>query len=376
MVQKGNTMKRSFIREILEHTDSDTISFAGGLPDPALFPLEALRDASDKVLRRGDALQYAISAGDLPLRKTIAEQYTREGFATHPEEILITSGSQQGLDIISRHHAQNTITIERPSYLGALNLFALNRLSPLGTPLTNDGLDLGIFEKHLRRSSLAYLISDFQNPTGHRIDAPQRKEIARLLQKHNTLLVEDAPYAHLYFDHFTPSISSMMPHQSYHLGSFSKVLAPGLRIGWIRADATLIKPLIAIKEATDLHTASLTQQIVHAYLNHTDMHQVHLESLRKTYKEKMEYLADTLETYLPALRFIRPNGGMFLYGSLPNVNAHSLLESSLIHGVIFVPGVEFGGRADELRLNFTHSDFGEIEEGIKRIQEAYLSVCP
>jgi 2-aminoadipate transaminase len=360
-------MKRSFIREILEHAHGDTISFAGGLPDPALFPLEALRQASDQVLRQSDALQYATSSGYLPLRQAIAEQYTREGFATHPDEILITSGSQQGLDIIARHHAQATITIEHPSYLGARNLFDLNRLTLLETPFKGSEVDLSMFENNIAKSKLAYLIPDFHNPTGHRMSITKRHQISQLLEASDTLLIEDAPYVHLYFDHFSPSISSQIPNRSYHLGSFSKILAPGLRLGWVRAHRSLIRPLVTIKEATDLHTASLTQQIVHAYLQQNQTHQAHLDRLRKVYQAKMEHLGNTLTAYLPKMNFEHPQGGMFLYGQLPGVDTDAFLKRCMDNGVIFVPGIHFGDTADTLRLNFTNSTMDEITEGVRRM---------
>ena len=361
-------MKRSFIREILEHTSSDTISFAGGLPDASLFPTTELQRSTQTALADNTIWQYSTSTGYAPLKALIAKRYSDKGFPTTAEEILITSGSQQGLDIICRYHSGASITIESPSYLGALNIFKLNNMNEYSVPLSSKGIEIEAFKTSIKESKLAYLIPDFQNPSSTCYSTEHREEIAKLLEASSTLLIEDAPYSELYFDKPYKSISQALPKQSYHLGSFSKVLAPALRIGWIRADKKLLTPLIAYKEAMDLHTSSITQAIAYEYIKDTEQFHEHLETLRSAYKEKMLYFANTLDEILPSFEYKRPKGGMFIYGRFEGVDTTDLVQKCLEKGVVFVPGAEFGGKADEIRFNFTHSSLAQICEGLERIR--------
>ena len=369
-------LKRSFIREILENTTHDTISFAGGLPDVSLFPNKALQESANRVLEKPDSLQYSTSTGYEPLKEQIAKRYCRQGFSTQSENILITSGSQQGLDIICRYHQGASVCIEEPSYLGALNIFALNSMPTCSVALDDDGIDLKAFAQKVEKSKLAYIIPDFQNPSGRCYSNAHRKEVANILKQNDTLLIEDAPYSELYFEKANKSISQQLPLQSYHLGSFSKVLAPALRIGWIRADVKLLEPLIAYKEAMELHTSSITQRMVSNYLEEDKQFEAHLANLRDSYKNKMLYFAKCLDRYLPSFIYTPPKGGMFIYGKLKGVDTLALVKSCLEHGVVFVPGAEFGGASDEIRFNFTHSSFEEIEEGLKRIKSVLTCFNP
>jgi len=296
-------MKRSFIREILEHTNSQTISFAGGLPTASLFPNEALRTSANRVLKDANILQYGRSTGYEPLKEKISDLYNQEGFNTSAENILITSGSQQALDIICRYHANQKITIESPSYLGAMNIFRLNNLEQKAIDLNSSGIDIEAFEESFIHSKLAYLIPDFQNPTGISYGQDKREDIANIIEKNGGVLIEDAPYTKLYFEKESQSISSLVPNQSYHLGTFSKTLAPALRIGWIRADKKLLEPLIAYKEAMDLHTNGLSQAILNDYLCDNEAYKKHLILLRKNYKQKMEFFAQSLDKIVPTFCF-------------------------------------------------------------------------
>jgi len=361
-------LKRSFIREILEHTSYDTISFAGGLPDVSLFPHKALQAAAAQALEKPESLQYSTSTGYAPLKAQIAKRYSERGFPTQCENILITSGSQQGLDIICRYHRGSSVCIEAPGYLGALNIFTLNQMNTYSIALGENGIDLKAFAQYIRKNKLAYLIPDFQNPSGICYDDASRKEIAKILEENKALLIEDAPYSELYFDQVNESISQRLPSRSYHLGSFSKVLAPALRIGWIRADTRLLEPLIAYKETMDLHTSTITQQMVFAYLEETKYFEAHLVSLRDTYQRKMRYFTKQLEIHLPSFTYSPPKGGMFIYGKLCGVDTMELVRLCLKQGVVFVPGSEFGGADDEIRFNFTHSSVEEIKEGLRRIK--------
>jgi len=365
-----STMKRSFIREILEHTNSQTISFAGGLPMASLFPNEALRASANQVLQDANILQYGRSTGYEPLKEKIAYFYNQDGFRTSAENIMITSGSQQALDIICRYNAKQKITIESPSYLGAMNIFMLNGLQQDAIELQSSGIELEAFSKSFKKSRLAYLIPDFQNPTGISYRQNRREEIAKIIEKEGGLLIEDAPYAKLYFENESQSISSLLPNQSYHLGTFSKTLAPALRIGWIRADKKLLEPLIAYKEAMDLHTNGLSQAILDDYLSDIEQYKKHLTLLRENYKQKMEFFAQSLDTILPSFRYERPKGGMFIYGSLPNIDSSKLIDKALKEGVVFVPAVEFyisDEPTNEIRFNFSLASEDEVVLGLERI---------
>lgn len=363
-------MKRSFIREILEHTNSNTISFAGGLPDISLFPIEDLKICAKKVFEDATSLQYGNSLGYLPLREKIANIYTNQGFQTTADNILITTGSQQALDIICRYHRNSTITIEKPSYLGALNIFNLNQIETNSVDLDKDGIDIKLFEKSIQDSKLAYLIPDFQNPSSICYSQNTRTEIANILKSSNTILIEDSPYSQLYFSNCQTPISQMLPNRSYHLGSFSKILSPSLRVGWIRASKDLISPLIAYKESMDLHTSVITQKIIYEYLKDMQKFEQHLNMLRENYKDKMLFFSKELDNFLPNFYYKKPQGGMFIYGKLKGVDTTDLLQICLKNGVVFVPGIEFKGDYDEIRFNFTNSSFTQITEGLKRIRKS------
>ncbi len=365
-------MKRSFIREILEHTTTASISFAGGLPDSKLFPHLALKEAANKVLENQSSLQYSTSTGLTSLKEKIATQYSKDGFATTSDEILITSGSQQALDIITRCYHDRKITIEAPSYLGAMNLFSLNHLEIDSVSLAHDGIEIESFKKSLCKTRFTYLIPDFQNPSGCTYSQEKREVIADIIHQKDALLIEDSPYNKLYFHAPLPSISLLIPKNSFHLGSFSKSLAPALRIGWIRADKKLLEPLIAYKEAMDLHTNGLVQHILDAYLEKETNYEAHLEMLRDSYHDKMLYFTSILNELLPSFIYNKPKGGMFIYGKFKGIDTTILLQKCLEKEVLFVPGAEFythNNITNEIRFNFTHSTKEQIKKGLTIIKE-------
>jgi len=363
-------LKRSFIREILEHTNSNTISFAGGLPDPSLFPTKELKECTKKVFEDTSSLQYGNSMGYLPLRNHIAQFYTKKGFPTSKDNILITTGSQQALDIICRYYSGSTITIERPSYLGALNIFKLNNMLIQTVKLTKNGIDINLLKKSIKNSKLTYLIPDFQNPSSICYTKFNRLEVAKLLDSSNTILIEDSPYSQLYFETQQKPISWLLEDKSYHIGSFSKILSPSLRVGWIRANKKLLEPLVAYKEAMDLHTSVITQKIIYEYLKDAQTLELHLNKLRVKYKEKMLYFSKELDCYLPSFSYEKPKGGMFIYGALENIDTSKFLQKCLQNGVVYVPGIEFGGEYNEIRFNFTNNSLQDITKGLKRIKKS------
>ncbi len=302
-------MKRSFIREILEHTNNNTISFAGGLPNAKLFPIEQLKRSAQVVLDDTSSLQYGNSTGYEKLKEKIAKIYCDDGFLTSSSNILITSGSQQALDIIARYNSNKNITIEAPCYLGAMNIFNLNNMIIDTVELQNDGCDIKQLEQSISKSKLAYLIPDFQNPTGITYSNEKREQIASIIKEQNAILIEDSPYSDIYFKTKFDCISKNIPQNSYHLGSFSKVLAPSLRIGWIRADEKLLEPLIVYKEAMDLHTNGLSQFILNNYLENINEFENHKNKIRKIYSKKMQIFCNFLDDVLPQFEYIKPKGG-------------------------------------------------------------------
>lgn len=366
-------MKRSFIREMLESIDDETISFAGGLPNEKLFPSKNLKKAANKVLKNKNTYQYSLSNGILELREKIAKRYTKKGFKTNPENIMITTGSQQAMYILAKYFENKTITLEEPSYLGAINIFKLNSVAMENIKLEKNGINIKSFESSFQKTKLTYLIPDFQNPTATTYNEIRRKEVASLIKKYNGILIEDCPYSELFFKKEFKSISSYIPNNSFHLGSFSKTLSPSLRIGWIRANEELIKSLMIIKESIDLHSCGISQYILNDYLKDEEKYEKHLQDIRDDYKKKMEYFCKQLDKNLPNFKYIKPKGGMFIYGKFENINSFELVKKAIEKKVLFVPGNQFYENKEkitgEIRFNFTHSTKKEIKEGIKKIKD-------
>lgn len=369
-------MKRSFIREILESIDEETISFAGGLPNSLLFPVEDLKLSANNIIKKRDVWQYSLSNGIKSLRKKIAMQYCIDGFETTEENILITTGSQQALYILSRYFQKKSIVIEEPSYLGAINTFLLNDLDIKTAPLEDDGVEIRAFEKVFEKAKLSYLIPDFQNPSTTTYSKNKREKVAKIIKKYDGILIEDSPYTELFFDKKNKSISSLIPNNSFHLGSFSKTLCPSLRIGWIRATKELINKLLVIKESIDLHSCGLSQHLLNEYLKDDKKYQTHLTILRKFYKEKAKHFCKELDTHLPEFIYQKPKGGMFVYGEFKDINSFQLLNKCMKEKVVFVPGCEFyvkNKNKHEIRFNFTNSSLEDITKGLKIIASVIKS---
>ena len=365
-------MKRSFIREILEAIDEETISFAGGLPSENLFPCEDIKTATLKAMENPKIYQYGISNGINELRAQIAQRYTNEGFPTTKDNILITTGSQQAMYILAKYFEGKNITIEEPSYLGAMNIFRLNHLNMQGVKLENDGVNIEAFEKSFKDTKLTYIIPDFQNPSATTYSDEKREEIAKIIKKYDGILIEDSPYGELFFDKKNVSISSKLPKNSFHLGSFSKTLVPSLRIGWIRADEELLKSLMIIKESIDLHSCGISQYILTEYLKDEQKYEKHLQEIRDDYSKKANFFSEQLNLIMPEFKHEKPKGGMFLYGTFENeIDTFALVQECLKKKVVYVPGNQFyidKVPNAEIRFNYTHSTFEQIEKGIKLIK--------
>lgn len=377
--KRMETAQRSFIREILKVTaDPKIISFAGGLPNPKTFPVAEVAEAARKVFAANgpDTLQYSTTEGYLPLQEWIAARYwKRFGLKVDPGEILITNGSQQGLDLLGKVFINqgDRVLLERPGYLGAIQAFSIFQPEFLTVSLDEDGANLDQFAKQLAKEpKLFYTVATFQNPSGVTYSPQKRQAVAELLQKHDTIMIEDDPYGELRFmGEETRPIRYYCRNQAVLLGTFSKIVAPGMRLGWIYAPAEIMEQLITVKQGADLHSNIMAQRIVYQYLQDNDL-DAHLQMVRSVYKRQRDLMVEMLERYFPPeVSFTRPEGGMFLWVTLPEgVAALELLKEAIKENVAFVPGNAFyvdGSGANTLRLNFSNADEVMIEEGIKRL---------
>lgn len=370
----------SFIREILKlSSQPEIISFAGGLPDPDMFPHKQLAEASAKIFQHQHAsiLQYSHTEGDIKLREWIANRYhDKHGLNISAEDILITTGSQQALDLLGKCliDAGDDILIEQPSYLGAIQAFSIYQPNFLTVKLNKNGVDTGDLAQHLssHQPKLFYCVPEFQNPSGISHSSENRQQVATLLSKRDTLLIEDNPYGDLHFNEISPpSYYQMIPEQTVLLGSFSKTLAPSLRLGWVVAPKWLMKKLIIAKQSTDLHSSNLLQAMVYQYLINNNFDQ-HVAKTSRHYQHQMMIMRKAIETHFPkSVVMTYPNGGMFLWCSMPDGNCSmQLFEQAIQHGVAFVPGTSFtinGQHSPSFRLNFTNSREEAIWEGISRL---------
>jgi 2-aminoadipate transaminase len=375
-----NGVPRSFIREILKVTeDPEVISFAGGLPNPRYFPVGEIAQAAGEVLSRpGDCgLQYGTTEGYMPLRQYIAQRYRdKMALAVSAEEILITNGSQQGLDLVGKVFIDKAavVAIEQPAYLGAIQAFSVYEPQFCTVPLLDDGADVDRLENLLgtHRVRLFHTVINFQNPSGITYSLQKRHRLAEVLSGHETLLVEDDPYGQLRFaDEPVPSMRTWLDGKAVLLGSFSKTVAPGLRLGWICAERHIMDKLIIAKQASDLHSNFLCQQILHRYVTSHSLDE-HIAAIVTAYRRQRDAMVQAIESHFPTeVTFTRPQGGMFLWATLPaKLSALDLFERASTQKVAFVPGTPFfidGGGSHNMRLNFSNTQEDRIEEGIQRL---------
>ncbi|MDD3371644.1 MAG: PLP-dependent aminotransferase family protein [Alphaproteobacteria bacterium] len=386
--ERIQTIPRSFIREILKTAlEPGMISFAGGLPNKDLFPVEALRIASEKVFRThgGDPLQYTSSEGLPELRAYIADRYKKRGVkGVSPDDILITSGSQQALDLLGKVliNEGDRVILEEPSYLGAIQALAFFRPTFKTVPLTEEGLDIPALAEALATpAKLMYIIPNFQNPSGISYSKENREQVAEVVKKTRTYIVEDNPYGELRFrGEPQTSFKNLAPDNTVLLGTFSKTLTPGLRIGWIVAPPALMDKLLIAKQAADLHTSSFAQRLVHTYLVDNDP-DVHIAKIVAQYASQQMAMTQAIEKYLPSsIKTTRPEGGMFLWATLPNgISSMKLSDAAIANKVCVVPGHPFYvGKKDvsTFRLSFSCVDAPTIDEGMKRLAKAVRIACP
>jgi 2-aminoadipate transaminase len=374
-----NDVPRSFIREILKVAmDPGIISFAGGLPNSDLFPVEHLKTATEKLFSSGSntVFQYATTEGYDRLRDFISSRYRRKNLDVPIENILITSGSQQGLDLLGKTliNKGDGLVVEEPGYLGAIQAFSIYRPRFLPVPITKDGMDSdGLSHSlHSHSTKLIYTVPNFQNPSGITYPTENRRRLAEIIKKTSTFLVEDDPYGELRFTgEHKPSFLSLIPDNTILLGSFSKTVVPGFRLGWIVAPTPVMEKLITAKQATDLHTSHFTQAIIHRFLMDNDMDK-HIKQIIKQYSSQKKAMEKSIsEFFPPEVTVTSPEGGMFLWAELPKeIKAMELFYKAVDNGVAFVPGDPFFiNRKDSncLRLSFVSTNEETIRTGIRRL---------
>lgn len=375
-----NTPK-SFIREILKVTqDPSIISFAGGLPNPHLFPIEALQDAARETLATcgARALQYSTTEGHAELRAWIAARYERRGITVDPDQVLITTGSQQCLDLLAKLFIEkdDDVILERPSYLGTIQAFTMFEPNFLTVDLEEDGPNLEQVQALLAtgRPKLFYAVPNFQNPSGLTYSKAKREELGRLLQKYpETLFIEDDPYGELRFcgEHHQP-VFAHTGGRSIMLGSFSKITVPGFRLGWMVAPPEIIRLAVKAKQAADLHSSTFNQFVINEYLKKHSIDD-HIAKITACYGSQAAAMVKTLEREAPeGVTFTRPEGGMFSWVRLPEGKGScmDLFNLAIEQKVAFVPGMPFytdGGGQDTLRLNFSNASEQAIDTGITRL---------
>ena len=382
-------MGSSVIRELLKFTEQpDIISFAGGLPAPEVFPVKEFQQACNDVLEHygPQALQYSTTEGYPPLREMIARHTARYSVEITADNILITSGSQQALDFLGRLFINrgDYIVVESPTYLGALQAWNAYGAQYIPVRADENGMIVDELEAALRIGpKFIYILPNFQNPSGSTLSLERRRQLVELADQYGVPVVEDDPYGQLRYEgEHIPSLVSLDseyrgPHCGHYSGNviylstFSKLLAPGLRLAWVIAPPEVICKLVLTKQAADLHTASFNQYVAYEVAKGGFLDE-HVKTIRATYKERRDVMFEMMEEmFPPEVSWSRPQGGMFLWGILPNeMDAADVLKRAIDKKVAFVPGEAFhprGGGKNTMRINFSYSSPETIREGITRL---------
>src|SRR6516162_8702872 len=390
--QRTKTAKSSIIRELLRLTiKPEIISFAGGLPAPEVFPTERFREACDRVLstQATVALQYGPSEGYIPLRELIVAQMAKYGIVATVDNVLITSGSQQALDLIAKLliNRGDRVLVESPTYLGALQAFDLMGAEYVTVSIDSMGLQTRLLEGALRAGpKFMYVLPNFQNPGGVTLSEDRRTQLVWLSDKYGIPIIEDDPYGQLRYEgeHIKPLVvldrTNLGRDNGYLLGNviylstFSKVLAPGLRLGWIVAPPDVITRLVQLKQSTDLHTSTFNQMVAYQVAKDGFLDE-HVKTIRACYKERRDAMLAALDDFFPPeVKWTHPQGGLFLWVTLPaGVDCMRLFDEALKHNVAFVPGQPFFAQGDSgshMRLNFSNATPEMLREGIRRLSIA------
>ena len=373
-------MRASDIREILKVTvRPEVISLAGGLPAPELFPVESIRRAFDEVLKTAgrEALQYGASEGYEPLRKLLAERLTGLQVPARPENILVTSGSQQGLALMAKLFLDpgDTVLCENPTYLGAVQAFDSYQAAYAIVPMDEDGMRTQEVEALLarRRVKFIYALPNFQNPSGRTMSPERRIELVAAARKHGVPILEDDPYGELRFEgEHLPSLRSLWPEGVVYLGSFSKILSPGFRLAWAVVPDGLFERFLLAKQPADLHTSTITQMAAHRVASDTAFMDAHIAHICEVYRERRDVMVRAMgEWFPPGCTWTRASGGLFVWAELPpSIDTRELLAEAIEQNVAFVPGQPFHpdrSGTNTMRLNFSNVTPDRIEEGVRRL---------
>jgi 2-aminoadipate transaminase len=378
-------MKRSAIREILKLLQNPgMISFAGGLPAPETFPVNDLKKVVIEVLEKEGtfALQYGTTEGDPLLRKIIAERLNRQGLVLSTDNIIITTGSQQGLDLIARIliDSGDNVLCGLPSYLGGLNAFISYGANMIGIPLDDHGMKTDILEKEIvslkdlgKKIKFIYIIPDFQNPTGITLPESRRLQIIEIAQKHDLLIVEDSPYREIRFEGKAQRLTFGLDKTGrvITLGTFSKIFAPGFRVGWILGQPLILDKIVTAKQTADICTSSFEQRILARYME-KGLLEKNLPKTISLYRERRDLMLDCFRKYMPdEVSWTKPEGGLFLFVTMPTgISASSVLKKAIVNNVAFVDGSTFfcnNQGLNTMRINFSYSNRNEIEAGVERL---------
>lgn len=383
-IQFSNRMellKASEIREILKLTQQpDIISFAGGLPAPELFPIKELKKISVRVLEEMgvEALQYSPTEGYRPLREQIAARMAKVGVETTADEVLIISGSQQGLDFSGKIFLNpgDVVVCESPSYLGAINAFKAYECQFLEIETDEVGMIMEDLEAKLAATEnvkMIYVIPDFQNPSGRTWSVERRKRLLEIAAQYDLPIVEDNPYGELRFEgEIPPSLRSLdKDGRVVFLGSFSKTFCPGLRLGWVNADTKLLEKYIFVKQGSDLQTSSMSQRELSLFMDEYDL-DVHIEKIKEVYRKRRDLMMETIKKEFPKeAKYTYPEGGLFTWVELPeHINTRDLMVKAVERKVAFVPGGSFfpsGNKENAMRINYSNMPEDKIVEGITRL---------
>lgn len=389
--QRTQRITSSMIRELLKLTEKpDIISFAGGLPAPEVFPVEEVRAATDRVLtdQGSKALQYTTTEGYRPLRELLVRHMSRYGVDVKPENVLVTSGSQQALDLIGKLliNPGDRVLTEAPTYMGALQAFNAYQADYLPVPVDDDGMDVDALEEQLRGGpKFVYALPNFQNPAGVTLGLGRRRRLVERAASCGIPIVEDDPYGQLRYEgEHLPSLVKLdaethgcangeksFTGNVLYLSTLSKTLAPGLRIAWVVAPEVVISKLVQIKQGADLHTSTFCQYVAYEVAKGGFLDR-HVRKIRTVYGERRNAMLRALDRHAPpGVRWTRPGGGLFLWATLPEgFDTLTLLDEAIAEKVAFVPGAPFypcGGGERTMRLNFSYAPPDAIEEGIKRL---------
>ncbi len=380
LAQRTNSMKSSAIRELLKITQQpEVISFAGGMPAPELFPVREIEEACSHLLRFDPkhALQYSTTEGYRPLREFLAESMAKYGIDHSPDNILITTGSQQALDLLGKVFIdpKTHVLTGRPTYLGAIQAWHTYEANFITVPLDEHGMQVDLIENAIKDivPRFIYALPNFHNPAGTTMPEENRRTLVKIARKHDLIIVEDDPYGALRYEgeDIIP-IAALAPERTIYLGTFSKTLAPGVRIGWVVAPTEIISRLVQAKQGSDLHTSTFDQMIVNDVAQRGIL-KVHVKKLRQEYRHRRDTMLDTLTEFWPSgCHWTRPQGGLFLWARVPEqVNTTTLLKTALEKKVAYVPGANFypqgEGGFDAMRLNFSNAQIPQIVEGISRL---------